>query len=138
MEIDSFHLIRSMGFIDRRKLGSAWDRGVRAYSHELLGNLFYWTMQGHYLDGIAEAEEKALDGARSWEQYSRSGLSLVSSEEIARRLCTPSELRRCKGGLRNPNPNEDWIGVQARALFQAWEMLKDAILETGGNDDNQR
>ena len=130
MTIDSFHLIRAMDCIERRRLRSAWDKGVRSYSHELLGNLFYWTMQGHYLDGIAEAEEKALQGAASWEQYSRGGCSLIANEDIAELLCTPSELKRCKGGLRKPNSNEDWLDVQARALFQAWEMLKGALLET--------
>ena len=130
MTIDSFHLIRAMDCIERRRLRSAWDKGVRSYSHELLGNLFYWTMQGHYLDGIAEAEEKALQGAASWEQYSRGGCSLVANEDIAEMLCTPSELKRCKGGLRKPNSNEDWLDVQARALFQAWEILKGALLET--------
>ena len=134
MTIDSFRLIRAMDLVDRRKARSAWDRGVTAYSHELLGNLLYWTMQGHYLDGIAEAEEKALNGAKSWEQYSRSGFSLADSEEIAERLCNPSELKRLNGGLRNPNRNEDWIDVQARALFQAWEAVRDALLETGGKD----
>lgn len=131
MEIDSFHLIRALDYIDARRLRSSWDNGVRLYSHELIQNLFYWTISmSHKLDGIAEAEEKALNGASSWEQYSQSGFSLVANEDIARRLCTPSELRRCKGGLKNPNSNEDWIDVQARALFQAWEMVRDALLET--------
>ena len=41
MTIDSFHLIRAMDRIDGLKLRSAWDKGVRAHSRELLGNLFY-------------------------------------------------------------------------------------------------
>ena len=130
MEIDSFHLIRALDNVDRRKARSAWDRGVRLYSRELMGNLFYWTMQGHYLDGIGEAHEKALQGAASWEQYSRGGLSLVSNEEIAERLCAPYELKICKGGLKNPNPNEDWMDCQARALCQVWAIVRDALLET--------
>ena len=130
MEFDSFHLIQALYLIDEGRARSAWDRGVRLYSHELMGNLFYWTMQGHYLSGIGEAYEKALQGAASWEQYSRGGLSLTSNEEIAERLCAPSELKRCKGGLRNPNSNEDWVDVQARALYQAWELVRDALLET--------
>ena len=131
MEIDSFRLIKAMDIIDKRRLRSAWDRGVRAYAHELLGNLFYWTVSmARKLDGLEEAEEKALNGAKSWEQYSRSGFSLAADWEIAERLCTPSELERCRGGLRKPNPREDWVDTQARALFQAWKMLEDALLET--------
>lgn len=136
MEIDSFHLIRALDSIDRRKLRSAWDRGVRLYAHELLGNLFYWTVSmSRKLDGVEEAEEKALNGASSWQEYSRGGCSLVGDGEIAERLCAPSELRKRKGGMRNPNSSEDWIDVQARALFQAWEMLKDALLETAGQEE---
>ena len=131
MEIDTFHLIRAMNRIDVIKPRSAWERGLKEYAHELLGNLFYWTVSmDHKLSGTKEAEEKALNGAKTWEQYSRGGFSLITDEEIAERLCTATELKRCKGGLRVPNSNEDWIDVQARALFQAWEMLRDALLET--------
>lgn len=103
---------------------------MRLYAHELLGNLFYWTMQGRYLDGLAEAEEEAMQRERSWDDYSRSGLSLVDGGEIAERLCAASEQEPCNGELCGPNPDEDWIGVQARALSQAWEMATDALLET--------
>ena len=130
MKIDSRHLIRALSLIDEGRARSAWDRGVRLYSHELMGNLFYWTMQGHYLDGIGEAYEKALQGTASWEQYSQDGLSLIYNREIAERLCTSSELKRCKEGMRNPNSNEDWVDVQARALYQAWLLVRDALLET--------
>ena len=130
MVIDSFRLIRALDHVDSLDLSSAWGKGVRRYSHELFGNLFYWTTQGHYLNGVEEAHEKAMQGASTWEEYSRSGLSLESGEEIAERLCTPVELRKCKGGARRPNLREDWMDVQARALFQAWEMLKEALLKT--------
>lgn len=134
MTIDSFNLIRALDYVDESKARSAWQRGVKLYAHELFGNLFYWTTQGHYLDGIAEAEEKALNGAKSWAQYSRGGFSLVADWEIAERLCNPSEFKRCKGGQRAPNRSEDWIDVQSRALYQAWELVKEAIYET--NESN--
>lgn len=135
MKIDSFHLIRALDYIDKSKTRSAWARGVKLYAHELLGNLLYWTTQGHYLDGLHEAEEKALNGAGSWEQYSRGGSSLVADWEIAERLCSPSELKRTKGGQLAPNGREDWIGVQARALSQAWDLLRTALVETAPEED---
>lgn len=130
MVIDSFHLIRALDHVDKRRLRSAWDKGVRLYSHELFQNLFYYTMMGEVLDGVIDAKRKAMNGAKSWKEYSRGGFSLVRDEDIAERLCTPTEFRRCKGGLRNPSPCEDWIDVQARALFQAWEMVRSALVET--------
>ena len=129
-EIDSFRLVRALDYVDKRKLRSAWDKGVSLYSHELLQNLLYYTTMGEKLDGVIDAERKAMNGAKSWEEYSRGGFSLVCDEDIAGRLCTPTELRMCKGGLRNPNSHEDWIDVQARALFQAWEIVRSALVET--------
>ena len=130
MEIDTYSVISAVHLVDGLPLRSAWDKGVRLYTHELAGNLFYWTSQGKYLHGMEEAKEKAMQEEASWREYSKKGLSLESGEEIAERLCTASELKRCKGGLKAPNKNEGWDDVQARALAQAWEMLEDALWKT--------
>lgn len=127
--VDSFAVISAMIRIDKMRTGSAWEEGVRQYAHELMGNLLYWTMQGRRFGSIAEAKEAAMQGAGSWRRYSRGGLSLVSDAEIAERLCAPSELKRRKGGMGNPNSNEDWADVQARALSQAWDVLRAALSE---------
>ena len=135
MAIDSFHLIRALDYVDRQKARSAWARGVKEYARELLGNLLYWTMQGRYLGGLAEAEEKAMQGAGTWERYSRGGLSLTANRDIAERLCSPSALKRAKGGQLAPNRDGDWIDVQARALSQAWDLLRTALVETAPEED---
>ena len=136
MRIDSFHLMRALDWVDNSAGRSAWARGVKLYAHELLGNLFYWTVSmSHKLDGLREAEEKALNGAGSWQQYSRGGSSLVADWEIAERLCSPSELKRVRGGRLAPNRDEDWIDAQARALSQAWDLLRTALIETAPEED---
>ena len=135
MVIDTFHLIRALDCVDKSKARSAWARGVKEYAHELLGNLLYWTTQGRYLGGLAEAEEKALNGAGTWEEYSYGSCSLVADCEIAERLCSPSELKRVKGGQHMPNRSENWLDVQARALFQAWNLLREALIETASKED---
>lgn len=135
MEIDTYKVISAISLIDGKPLRSAWQKGVRLYAHELAGNLFYWTSQGKYLHGMEEAERRARQDEPSWKEYSWSGLSLDLNEDIAERLCTPSELRRCKWGLREPNSKEAWLDVQARALSQAWEMLKEALLQAGKQED---
>lgn len=35
-----------------------------------------------------------------------------------------SELQKTKNGFNDPNSRENWVQVQARALFQAWELIK--------------
>lgn len=96
---------------------SAWSRGVIAYALELLDNLAELTP-----DDLADPEavrRGLLNGADNWQQYSYGGSALIYDSDIAERLCTPSELKRCKGGDHNPNSREIWLDVQARALFRA-------------------
>lgn len=112
---------------------SAWDRGVKAYALELLDNLEEGIEAGYIADDCttcAPAMSGALlNGASSWEQYSAGGCSLIYDKDIARRLCTPSELKRTRYGEKNPNPRETWIECQARALHQASWMIWGATVE---------
>ena len=107
--------------IDARKCRSAWDRGVNMYASELLDKIEeeikYCEECGDQIPEISQTF--MLNGAESWQQYSYGGCSLICDEDIAERLCTPSELKRVRGGLRMPNSRENWLDVQARALHQA-------------------
>lgn len=108
--------------IQNRKARSAWNKGVKLYALELLDNID---------DPDALANEKLLcrallNGAANWQQYSEGGCALFCNQDIAERLCTPSELSRVKGGSRNPNSRESWLDVQARALYQAAEVIRSA------------
>ena len=47
------------------------------------------------------------------------GSHLCYNSDIARHYCTPSELRRTRDGARRPNAREEWLDVQARAIYQA-------------------
>lgn len=103
--------------IDALKFRSAWEKGVRDLALQIL----------EYLDIIELTRDDIrngvlLNGTHSWQDYAYGGSCLIYEEDIARTLCTPSELRRCTrrdGSLRNPNSRETWMDVQARALFQA-------------------
>lgn len=107
--------------IDARKCRSAWDRGVNLYASELLDKIVeevkYCEECGDQIPEISQTF--MLNGAESWQQYSWGGCSLCYNQDIAERLCTPSELKRVRGGLRMPNSRENWLDVQARALHQA-------------------
>lgn len=105
--------------LEARKYRSAWDKGVTEYATELAENLDNWDKQP---ESVAEIREMMLNGADDWKAYSWGGSSLIYNQDIAERLCSPSELKRVtnKNGLRDyPNSREHWLDVQARALYQA-------------------
>ena len=90
-----------------------WGRGVLMYAIDIL-------------DAIENKEvtEKALlNGAKDWREYSYGGYALIYNNEICRRLCTPSTIKRTKEGECNLNINENWLDVQARALYQAARLI---------------
>lgn len=123
---------KALESLDSRKDRSAWDRGVTAYAHELLGNVVENVEGGYCAAPQTRAEfcRFARNGAGTWWEYSYSACALVCDCDIAERLCTPSELKKKRGGELNPNSRETWLDVQARALNQAaaraWNSIRDA------------
>lgn len=110
---------------------SAWKRGVDAYAHELLDGLQEAVDGGWVeLDDLASPDMlrmALLNGADNWMMYSEGGCSLICDQDIAKRLCTPSELRRCRHGEKTHNSRETWLDTQGRALYQASKRVKKAI-----------
>ena len=104
---------------------SAWKRGVKEYTDELLDNLEEKAQSYERLPkNEKELEEWLLNGAMSWDEYSYGGCSLIYDGDIAERLCTPSELKKKDGGRLAPNSRESWLDVQIRALYQACLRIK--------------
>ena len=109
--------------IESEKQRSAWDKGVTQYALEMVGQLGE-QINGGYFEELDLTESKKvraalLNGATNWSQYSWGGCSLIYDSDIAERLCNPSELKKTRNGERRPNSREEWLDVQARALFQA-------------------
>lgn len=108
---------------------SAWGRGVKLYACELLGSLAECVEWAHKngepspLENRDTVRAALLNGAEDWEQYSWGGCSLIYNGDIAERLCSPSELKRKRGGELPPNAAEDWLDVQARALRRAAQYI---------------
>ena len=100
---------------------SAWDKGVNQYKEELRSDF-----KENY-PNEPMTEEKLLNGAKDWKQYSWGGSSLIYNDDIAERLSNPSELKRAKGKSgyvgSYANKDEQWLDVQARALHQAARKL---------------
>lgn len=118
--------------IEAKRTRSAWERGVTAYALELLESLEEAAAGGWFDTDNLKApkllEKALLNGADSWSQYSWGGSSLIYNSDIAERLCTPSELKKTRNGERRPNAREEWLDVQARALYQASTRIKRAAL----------
>ena len=106
--------------IETTKTRGAWDRGVNAYALELL-ETYEWN---YGKNACAPCEDDLLNGASNWNQYSWGGCSLIYNGDIAKRLCNPSELKKTRNGEKKPNSREEWLDVQARALFQAAQRIK--------------
>lgn len=112
--------------LNAEKARSAWSRGVNDYSFGLLDELEDAIEFERRLPDPAEVERWMLNGARSWMEYSWNGCALCYDGDIARRLCTPSELRKTRNGKRRPNAQEEWLDTQARALHQAAKRVCNA------------
>ena len=109
--------------IAAEKQRSAWDKGVTQYALELVDELAE-QIGGGYVDPAELAKPRILraallNGAKDWSQYSWGGCSLIYDPDIASRLCCPSELKKTRNGEHRPNIREEWLDVQARALYQA-------------------
>lgn len=119
--------------IEERKERSAWGRGLKVYASELLDGLDECISGGYLCPDDLQArkivEKALLNGADDWSAYSWGGCSLIYDADIAERLCSPSELKKTRNGERRPNSREEWLDVQARALFQAARRVRIAIAD---------
>lgn len=117
--------------IDKKPARSAWAKGVKFYAEWIFEEQVD-KLQGGYitLSWLLNSTEKdLLNGAKDWKQASWGGCFEIYNGEIAENLCAPSELKRTKGGELPPNSREEWLDVQARALFQASNLVLEAIAD---------
>ena len=103
--------------IEHQRCRSAWARAVRDDAVDLIDGLDGDEVTA---EGFEDFKRVMLNGATSWDAYSWGGCALVYNCDIAERYCTPSELKRTRGGELRPNSREEWLDVQARALYQAF------------------
>lgn len=120
-------------FIEKRTgYASAWGRGVKKYALDILDDLKQiadYEGEPLQLDGanFEQFENVALNGAENWQEFSRGGLALIYDGDIAKRLCTKTELKKTNDGEKQPNSRETWLDVQARALYQAARLVYKAM-----------
>ena len=108
------------------KCRSAWIKGVKEYAYMLLDNIFSHS-DYKSITNCKSLHEALLDGAPNWKRFSYICCTLVLNKDIAKTLCSPSELKKCKNGMLRPNKKEQWLDVQARALFQAERIIMECV-----------
>ena len=108
------------------KCRSAWSKGVKEYAYMLLDDIF---LHSDYkaINDCKSLHEALLNGTPNWTRFSYNCYALVLAEDIAKTLCSPSELKKCKNGILRPNKQEQWLDVQARALSQAENLIKSCV-----------
>lgn len=106
---------------------SAWGRGIAVYTAEIMETVKESIeYSGKEPENYSELKSMMLNGASDWSAYSWGGCSLIYDTDIAKTLCSPSELKKTDGGNRRPNSREEWLDVQARALAQAAKRIYQA------------
>lgn len=110
---------------------SAWQNGVKLTAIDILE--YTNPSPRETVDNLNLLEKRLLNGAGNWDEYSSFGMPLVYNYQIAERFCSPSELKKVDWGNRRPNSRENWIDLQARALYQAFELIKDTYRALKGN-----
>ena len=110
---------------------SCWRRGVIDTALDLIDDIDGEDLLNIVLSTtLREQREILLNGAEDEKQYSYYGNMLCYDQDIAERFCTPSELKKKKGGTLPPNKNRTWRDVQARAICQAMCVIFDATFKT--------
>lgn len=104
-----------------RVLG-AWNKGVKSWALDLLEGI-----ESDNFTSMADLKNAALNGADNWKQFCYGGCALIYNTSIAAQFCTPSEFRATNGGLKAPNSRENWMDVQVRAAYQAWNLISSNI-----------
>ena len=108
--------------IKASKAHSAWAKGVKWYALNLVEAIYL-----NDTDIVKADVAIYLNGAETWKEYSYGGCALICDYDIAKRLCTPSELKKTDFGHKQPNDSVTWLDVQARALKQAHSLIAELI-----------
>ena len=114
-------IISELEIMKKRFARSAWDKGVYDYAFDILEPL------GDELENVNA--DTLMNGSNTWTAYSYGGCALICDDDIAKRMCTPSEYKKyLNAGLNSKLSDSDyWLGnVQTRALFQAMAKIRRA------------
>lgn len=106
---------------EKKKARSAWKKGVCDYAYDLIEEN---EADSFELLGLKEI---LLNGAKNWKNFSYGGCALIYNSYICERLCNNTEKKLTNYGEKKPNKKENWLDVQARALYQAYYLICNII-----------
>ena len=114
-------LVRELEDMKKLFARSAWDKGVYDYAFDILEPL------GDEIENVKA--DTLMNGANTWTDYSYGGCALICDDDIAKRMCAPSEYKKYLNASPNSKLSDSdyWLGnVQTRALFQAMSKIRSA------------
>ena len=114
-------------WIEQISCKSHWERAVREYALEMIDQCDETDITS-YKQLLNHAGAKNMEDYAIAKDLSEGGCFEISNAAIAKRLCTPSQLKRYmhKGGTVRDLSHESWIDAQARAVYQAICLLRAA------------
>ena len=114
-------IVRELEDMKKQFARSAWDKGVYDYAFDILEPL------GDELENVKA--DTLMNGSNTWTAYPYGGCALICHDDIAKRMCTPSEYKKYLNAGPNSKLSDSdyWLGnVQTRALFQAMAKIRRA------------
>lgn len=123
------NITKTIEKVESLKFRSKWQRAVQEDAVWLLEEMMdihedEVTAGVMYFGSIEGVERVLRMGADTWKDFSEGGGALIYDGDIAKHYCTDSELKKTRNGERKPNSRESWLDVQARALWQAAQLIK--------------
>lgn len=114
-------------WVENESPRSKWERAVRDYALEMISKCNKKDITS-YKQLLNHVDAKNMDDYAIAKALSEGGCFEIWDGDIAKRLCTPSELKRVmrKDGTVKDLPHESWIDVQTRAVYQAILLLERA------------
>ena len=121
----------------KNRTRGAWHVGIYVYAMEMVERVIDYLKYDEIENDLFNSDlwtarrfnKIILDGAYDWKEASYGGCWLIYNGDICYRLCNDTEIAKTDEGRKQPNARETWLDVQARALYQAADLLYRAHLE---------
>ena len=123
------NIVKIKNFIKHESCRSHWERAVRDYALEMVSQCEETNITS-YKQLLNHVNAENMDDYAIAKALSEGGCFEIRDAAIAKRLCTPSQLKRYmrKDGTVRDLPDASWIDVQTHAIYQAIFFLKSACL----------
>jgi hypothetical protein len=109
------------------KARSKWAKAVHEDACWLLENVMVNMEDGEDGEEVEINEKLLLGGAENWRSFCYRGSAYVANADIAKHYSTPSEYKRLEKKDWEVSETETLQDVQARALRQAWWLIRDEL-----------